>query len=215
MNDKPRHIKNDLILQIAALHFAEKGFAGARVDEIAEQAGVNKATLYYRIGDKAAIYEEVLRITLETTLETIAANVDPTAGPEQQLRDHIKAFACCLYDYQHLAALIMRELAGGAGHMSASVVQRMRMMRDAVGEILQQGEKAGVFIPASPLLVHTQAVSTLLLFSACTPIRQKLLEMDADDNDPFIRASISEAAEMVADAILRSILISQPQQDTP
>ena len=51
--------KEKNILEAAAKHFAINGFGGARVDENALEAGVNKATLYYRIGDKAAIYDRV------------------------------------------------------------------------------------------------------------------------------------------------------------
>ena len=42
------------ILAAAKEVFAEVGFAGARVDEIARRADVNKASLYYHIGDKKA-----------------------------------------------------------------------------------------------------------------------------------------------------------------
>ena len=52
--------KDTQILNAAAKHFAINGFGGARVDEIAAEAGVNKATLYYRIGDKAAIYDHAI-----------------------------------------------------------------------------------------------------------------------------------------------------------
>ncbi|MCD6588326.1 MAG: helix-turn-helix transcriptional regulator, partial [Candidatus Fermentibacteraceae bacterium] len=47
------------ILDAAAEEFAEKGFSGARVDEIARRAGINKAMLYYRIGDKEELYRRV------------------------------------------------------------------------------------------------------------------------------------------------------------
>ncbi|HSN67988.1 MAG TPA: helix-turn-helix domain-containing protein, partial [Thermoanaerobaculia bacterium] len=43
-------IPRDQILTAAAAVFAEVGYAGARVDEIAERAGVNKAMLYYHVG---------------------------------------------------------------------------------------------------------------------------------------------------------------------
>ncbi|MFZ5426132.1 MAG: TetR family transcriptional regulator, partial [Thermodesulfobacteriota bacterium] len=48
------------ILEAASTVFAEHGFAGARVDAIARAAGLNKAMLYYRVGDKARLYELVI-----------------------------------------------------------------------------------------------------------------------------------------------------------
>src|SRR5580765_4440836 len=49
------------ILEAAFSGFAAKGFAGARVDEIARQAGINKRMLYHYFGDKKALFREVLR----------------------------------------------------------------------------------------------------------------------------------------------------------
>ena len=48
------------LLDAATLVFAEQGFAGARVDEIAARAGVNKALIYAYYGDKTGIYRAVL-----------------------------------------------------------------------------------------------------------------------------------------------------------
>src|ERR1700712_840448 len=48
------------ILQVAIREFAQKGLAGARVAEIAEQAGVNKQLLYYYFGSKEGLYSAVL-----------------------------------------------------------------------------------------------------------------------------------------------------------
>lgn len=47
------------ILRIAELVFAEKGFDGARVDDIAKRAGVNKALIYYYFNSKDEILNEL------------------------------------------------------------------------------------------------------------------------------------------------------------
>ncbi len=48
------------ILQAALAEFAQEGLAGARVDAIAEAAGVNKALLYYYFRDKETLYGATL-----------------------------------------------------------------------------------------------------------------------------------------------------------
>lgn len=47
------------ILRTAELVFAEKGFDGARVDDIAKRAGVNKALIYYYFESKDRILDEL------------------------------------------------------------------------------------------------------------------------------------------------------------
>ena len=48
------------ILEAAEELFAEKGYDGARVDEIARRAGVNKALIYYYFENKQKILEEIV-----------------------------------------------------------------------------------------------------------------------------------------------------------
>ena len=49
------------ILNAAFKEFAAKGFAGARVDQIARRAGINKRMLYHYFGDKESLFRHVLR----------------------------------------------------------------------------------------------------------------------------------------------------------
>ena len=59
------------ILDAAVREFSENGLAGARTEQIAEAAGVNKALLYYYFEGKEALYA--------AALETVAQRVVPAA----------------------------------------------------------------------------------------------------------------------------------------
>src|ERR1700740_3542522 len=65
--------------------FAEQGLAGARMDEIARAAKVNKALLYYYFRSK----EELYRFVLETLLSQLGTRVGGESGstpsPRQRL----------------------------------------------------------------------------------------------------------------------------------
>ena len=56
------------ILVAATQEFSEKGFDGARVNAIAQKAGVNKALIYYYFKSKEEILEELFRGVLNDTL---------------------------------------------------------------------------------------------------------------------------------------------------
>jgi AcrR family transcriptional regulator len=53
------------IMASALSEFAEYGYEGARVDRIAERAGVNKAMIYYHYKGKESLYEKIIRDTAE------------------------------------------------------------------------------------------------------------------------------------------------------
>ncbi len=59
------------ILEAAEIEFAEKGYDGARVDEIARRAGVNKALLYYYFGSKEILLKELIRNYIQETSHNV------------------------------------------------------------------------------------------------------------------------------------------------
>ena len=82
--DRPREICT------AALDvFAQKGFAAARLDEIARRAGVSKGTLYLYFKDKEDLFRAVVRDTVAPNIEVIRASL---AGAEMTFADVIRLF---------------------------------------------------------------------------------------------------------------------------
>jgi len=66
--DRPREIR------AAALEvFAEKGFAAAKLDEIARRAGVSKGTLYLYFADKEQLFRAVVRDSIAPNVEAITS----------------------------------------------------------------------------------------------------------------------------------------------
>ena len=59
------------ILTAAEKLFADKGFSGARVDDIARQARVNKALIYYYFKSKEDILEELMETLINEAMEVV------------------------------------------------------------------------------------------------------------------------------------------------
>ena len=74
--DRPREIC------AAALEvFAEKGFAAARLEEIAKRAGVSKGTLYLYFEDKEQLFRAVVRDTVGPNVENLRSDLIQTGLP--------------------------------------------------------------------------------------------------------------------------------------
>lgn len=86
----------ELILTAALIEFAEKGYAGARVDEIARQAGVSKPLIYDYFGDKDAVYTAALReayVRIRAGEERLNLDeLDPIEAIEMLVKFTIKHF---------------------------------------------------------------------------------------------------------------------------
>ena len=78
--DRPREIC------AAALDvFAEKGFAAAKLDEIAKRAGISKGTLYLYFKDKEQLFRAVIRDTVVPNVENMRSDLIQTGIPFDQL----------------------------------------------------------------------------------------------------------------------------------
>ena len=67
--EQVNHETRDIIIQIARRLFAEKGYDGCGVAEIAKQAGVNKALVFYYFGNKEGVLKEVLNFAANEAIE--------------------------------------------------------------------------------------------------------------------------------------------------
>ncbi len=67
--------------------FAEKGFAGARMDDIAARAGVTKGTIYLYFDSKEAVFKALVRDTLGRTL---SSTIDRARGFEGSAADLLR-----------------------------------------------------------------------------------------------------------------------------
>mgnify|MGYP001052245650 FL=1 len=161
------------ILKAASKTFSKVGFEGARMDEIAKHAGVNKATIYYHIGDKKALYAEVLHSIIDNALERALRHLQGTQSPEEKLKSYIKSVAQTMDQHPYLAPIMMREQISGGQHLPESTAQTFSNIIAALTDILKEGAAQGVFIETIPFIVHSMVIGGVMFYKASDPVRSK------------------------------------------
>ena len=159
------------ILTAAANVFSEVGFAGARVDEIAKRAGINKAMIYYRIGDKKALYEAALHDIFADITKQIVNNIKAEQTPTEKLKTFIHNIVRTVDQHHTIVPIMMRELASHTRHFPNRAVQDLSTIVGLLTAILKEGEEKGDFIKTNPFLIHMMIVGTTAFYKMSTPIR--------------------------------------------
>lgn len=193
-----------MILDGALAEFSEKGFDGARIDEIALRAGVNKNLLYHHYGSKDGLFSALL----ERTYATIRArqkdiqlrDMDPVKG----MRKLVTFTGRIWIQYPEFLRLLQSENLNGGRHVRASTeIQRMyNPLLETINDLLQRGSRAGLFrkaldpidvyISISALTAHY--ISNAHTFEAV--FNQRLLTPQR------LRQRLEHAAEMVLSYLL-------------
>jgi len=191
------------LLTAARREFAASGLAGARVDEIAARAGVNKQLVYHYFGDKDALYLAVLEWVYEE-LRAHERQLNLTGlPPEAAIRKLIES------SFDHLAAhpdfivLLNDENRGGARHVRGS--GRIEAMHSPlvslVSKILKQGVAAGVFRKGiNPVQLYISIAGLSYFFFSNNPTLSAIFGRDLAT--PRARAA---RRRHVVDLVMRSL----------
>ena len=155
------------ILEVATHEFADKGLAGARIDEIAAATRTSKRMIYYYFGSKDGLYLAVLeeaygrmrRIESDLHLDDLE--------PEAALRRLVE------FTYDHhqgnedFIRLVMNENIHRADYLrqSKGIQQLNSRAIDSVRALYERGVGQGVFRPGlDPVDIHA-AISALTVFN--------------------------------------------------
>ncbi len=190
------------ILDAAAAVFAEEGFGGARVDAIAARAGVNKAMLYYHVGDKAELYAAVLSRNLARARAVLTAAVGRASTPGDRVRAVIAAIVSLVEELPGHPRIMLREIASGAANLPDAVVAQMLELLAIVRGILEDGVRAGRLRAVDPLLTHFMILGAVTFMTATLPVRERMRALGVPVGEP---ESPQDLAHYLADVILNGI----------
>lgn len=169
------------LLTAARREFADSGLAGARVDEIAARAGVNKQLVYHYFGDKDALYLAVLEwVYEEIRAQERKLNLEGLP-PEQAIRKLIEASFDHLDAHPDFIVLLNDENRGGARHVRGS--RKLEAMHSPlvsmVSTILSQGVRAGVFRRGvNPVHLYISIAGLSYFFFSNTPTLSAIFGKD-------------------------------------
>ena len=134
------------ILKAAEQVFAETGFGGATMAEIAEQAGLPKANLHYYFGTKEELYRAVLDDILAVWLTPIAA-VHPDADPAQALTAYVHAKMKASRERPHASRVFANEVLHGAAQIERYLSHDLRRIVAEKAAVLDGWIAAGRMAP--------------------------------------------------------------------
>jgi AcrR family transcriptional regulator len=168
-----RHATVQRILNAAAQVFAETGYEGARVDRIANRAGVNKAMIYYHIGDKKALYTRVLQKSFGDVASRMADALAHAATPQDKVRAYVRSLGQTLEQHPHLPPIMMRELASGGRYLPEVVMTDLVSIIGSISEAVEKGRQHGEFKSIDPFVMHLMVIGGLSYFKTSDPLRRR------------------------------------------
>jgi TetR/AcrR family transcriptional regulator, cholesterol catabolism regulator len=130
----------------AAAVFARVGYPAATLEEVAEEVGINRASLYYYVGTKAELLVEILHQPIFDMSETLQAIHDSDESPRTKLNLAIDAHMAALdTSYPELFVFLSDHLhVLTEGDPEGDVMANARRYGNLFTEIIEDGQRSGV-----------------------------------------------------------------------
>lgn len=196
------------LLAAAERLFAQRGIAGARTQEIAAAARVNKALLHYYFDTKEKLYQAVLENLFQQLIATARPALVRTSSPRDSLLRFVDAYFEFLKTHPNYPFLIQREVMSRSPFLRTIVERYFGPLHRRLAEVLRRGIRRHVFRPVDvPNTVITLTGITIFYFAAA-PVLGHLL-----GTDPFRETALAARKNAVLDFV-RHGLLTQPARRT-
>ena len=201
------------IINSAIEIFAEKGKYGARMEEIAAKAGVNKAMVYYFYGMKELLYQEVLRNVVSRNLTRIFRTggqiIEQSSDPVETLKRIVALYFEVFSSERAYTKLMLDAIVSEPEEVEDLLVQiKTDLKLDIPGKLLrflEEGMEQQVFRQVDPKHLLLNIASMTMFYFFGRPAIKAFLDLQIEDETTFLK----ERQEAIMDLILFGI-IQQP-----
>jgi len=100
-----------LILKTARKHFVQNGFVATRMQDIADEAGINKALLHYYFRSKNKLYQQIVEHILDEVMPKLAKALEYEGTFWERLEKIIQTYVAMLLEQPDIPFFIMTELS--------------------------------------------------------------------------------------------------------
>ncbi|HWX53319.1 MAG TPA: TetR/AcrR family transcriptional regulator [Verrucomicrobiae bacterium] len=196
------------ILTAALEEFAHEGAAGARTEEIARRAGVNKALLYYYFTDKDGLYAAALEQVISGLIDRAMPVLERTDLPP---RERLLLYAKTHFD--HIASspahsrLVQREFMRSAGRTLSPAASRVfehygKPLYFKLVQLIEEGSKSGDFRKVDARQTVTSVLGTIVFYFINIPAMRLM-----NPGDPFSAERLADRRAAVLDFISAALFL--------
>lgn len=196
-NDPERTMAN--IMEVAMAEFAEKGLAGARIDEIAAATQTSKRMIYYYFQSKEGLYLAALEESYRRMREIESQQHLEDLEPEAALRKLVEfTFDHHASNENYIRLVISENMNRGQFLAQSQTIQQLNVPAiSSIRKLYERGVASGVFRPGLDAIDIHASISALTFFNVSNRHTFGLI-FKRDLTDPKVAAARRTAiTEMV------------------
>ncbi|PZR25325.1 MAG: TetR/AcrR family transcriptional regulator [Citrobacter freundii] len=202
----PKRLKDETseekILDAARTVFLQKGMAGARMQEIADEAGINKALLHYYFKSKELLFDRVFLQAAEKLFPKMNAILNGDLPLFEKIENFIDTYIGIMIENPYLPLFVLNEIHRDPEGFYKRMSHEMKFPRPEKF-LLQIDEevKAGRIKPVSPLQLFMTIISGTVFPFVGKPLFQAHIGVDEFQFRQFILQRRTDFARFIIDGL--------------
>lgn len=193
-----------IVLNAARKIFTQKGFDGTRMQDIADEAGINKSLLHYYFRSKDKLFDAIFNDALLTLLPPIVSILVSDLPLFEKISHFTDQYIDILSKNPNIAGFVLHELKMNPQRLLGSLTQT-GIDLSIVGNQLQQEAKAGNIRPIETGHFVANLISMCVFPFIARPVFMGLLGMGEEGFDHFIE----ERKKIVSETMIQSLTIKR------
>ena len=138
------------ILSAAHRLFVKQGYTATSMRQVAEAAGIGKATIYHHFPDKQSIVMALLQRNIARMEEALQL-VRTESHPRGRIQVAAEASIDFLFESADILQIVRREIPGGRDQMQGGFARFFQEYMALLADAVQRGIEQGIFRPVDPV----------------------------------------------------------------
>jgi AcrR family transcriptional regulator len=201
---KKMETTEEKIIAAAKRVFIRKGIEGARMQEIADEAGINKSLLHYYFRSKDKLFDKVFSDSFIPVIKTINHIFDNFQDLDSLIEEFVANYIRILRDNPHIPHFILHELNRNPKRIIEQM-QSSNFDRTRIIEIISKDVKDENLKPFDPIHIIVNIIALCVFPFVARPIIQGFM---FNDNEADFQEFISERTQHIISFVKSAIFIN-------
>ncbi|MBL7994734.1 TetR/AcrR family transcriptional regulator [bacterium] len=191
------------IKEAARKIFHRRGFDGARMQEIADEAQINKAMLHYYFRSKDKLFEAVFKEAAMKLFPVVILIIESDLDVDEKIKKLIHNYIDFIIDNPYVPGFVLHELTQNPERMKHFVASNVLMRPQKFFSQIQEGIDSGKYIPIAPLQLMVTIVASCIFPFVAKPMLHTLFGLDQDDFGEFIEQRKEQMTQFILNGLYK------------
>lgn len=170
--------KRERILLAAEEVFAERGFKGATIREVAQKAAIASSLIFYYFENKMALYEAVFQSFFDQLEGLVQQNLSLELDRLGKFRQFLFSFTDYAREHRNMIRLLLREIIDNGRIVQKIAQEYFKPLYEVATEFLEEGTREGLFREVDYRNYLHSFIGMNLFYFVAEPVVQAVGEPD-------------------------------------